>query len=61
VAKSLYTKGDPPSAWSIVLVVGLLILLPSLFCTGVWLTMSHEQPKTTGGLKIERPKDAGGP
>ncbi len=54
----VYTKGDPPSAWSLVLVVGLLILLPSLFCTGVWLTMKSEPPKTTGGLKLEKPQMA---
>ncbi len=38
--QKVYSSGQPPSAWAIVLVAALLILLPSLFCGGILLMSS---------------------
>jgi hypothetical protein len=57
------SKSDPPSAWAIVLVAAILILVPVGFCAGMYLTMQPDTSKAGGQkeeLKIQKPKDAGG-
>jgi hypothetical protein len=36
--QSYVGAGKPPSAWAIVIVAAILILLPSLFCAGIMLS-----------------------
>ena len=39
------SASQPPSAWAIVLVAAILILVPALFCTGIWLAMPPPKAK----------------
>jgi hypothetical protein len=55
VAKSVpYSSSKPPSAWAIVLVALLLILLPSLFCAGVLITSNKGPQQTKEGIEFKK-------
>jgi hypothetical protein len=42
-----YSSSKPPSAWAIVIVAFLLILMPVLFCTGIMMSASRHQESST--------------
>ncbi len=46
-----YSAGNIPSAWVIVFVAALLILLPSLFCGGILLMSGSKTSPTQGAQK----------
>jgi len=51
-----YSAGNVPSAWVIVLVAALLILLPALFCGGILLMSSHGTSPTAPKQQEPAPK-----
>jgi hypothetical protein len=59
--QKIYSSGQPPSPWAIVLVAALLILMPTLFCGGIFYMASNmKSPDANKGEKLEihKPKDA---
>jgi len=50
-----YGAGRVPSVWVTVLVAGLLILLPALFCGGIMFMASKPSPDTEAGAKPKQP------
>jgi hypothetical protein len=47
------SAGSPPSAWAIVIVAAILILVPALFCGGILFMVSGHKPEQSGGQQME--------